>query len=139
MKKWILFITLFCGCQEDQPEPFDETLPKIEFDKFTIVEFGGDFGAPTTYGLSFFANIINQTDNVFKSYRQNIRFTAANGNQVMGQITLPMFRWLCPFDTLHSGGKSDMFEESYIDSVVGWEMITDGLIVIYGDGNECDN
>ena len=139
MKKWILLFCLFWGCQEDQPEPFDEMLPKVDFTKFSIVESGGGFGMPTTYALSFSATIINQTDNVFKTYRQNVSFTAANGNQVNGQITLPMFRWLCPFDTLNSGGKSVSFEEGFIDSVITWEMIETGRIITYGVGNECDD
>lgn len=139
MKKWILLFSLFWGCQEDQPEPFDETLPKVDFTKFSIVESGGGFGMPTTYALSFSATIINQTDNVFKTYRQNVSFTAANRNQVNGQITLPMFRWLCPFDTLNGGGKSVSFEEGFIDSVITWEMIKTGTIITYGVGNECDD
>jgi len=125
--------------KEDQPEPFDEMLPKVDFTKFSIVGSGGGFGMPTTYALSFSATIINQTDNVFKTYRQNVSFTAANGNQVNGQITLPMFRWLCPFDTLNSGGKSVSFEEGFIDSVITWEMIETGRIITYGVGNECDD
>ena len=139
MKKWILLFSLFWGCQEDKPEPFDETLPKVDFTKFSIVESGGGFGIPTTYALSFSATIINQTDNVFKTYRQNVSFTAVNGNQVNGQITLPMFRWLCPFDTLNGGGKSVSFEEGFIDSVITWEMIETGTIITYGVGNECDD
>jgi hypothetical protein len=139
MKKWILFFSLFWGWQEDQPERFDETLPKVDFTKFSIVESGGGFGIPTTYALSFSATIINQTDNVFKTYRQNVSFTAVNGNQVNGQITLPMFRWLCPFDTLNGGGKSVSFEEGFIDSVITWEMIKTGTIITYGVGNECDD
>ena len=94
---------------------------------------------PTTYALSFSATIINQTDNVFKTYRQNVSFTAANGNQVNGQITLPMFRWRCPFDTLNGGGNSVNFEEGFIDSVITWEMIETGTIITYGVGNECDD
>lgn len=139
MKKWILLFSLFWGCQEDQPESFDETMPKVDFTKFSIVESGGGFGMPTTYALSFSATIINQTDNVFKTYRQNVSFTAVNGNQVNGQITLPMFRWLCPFDTLNGGGKSVSFEEGFIDSVITWEMIETGTIITYGVGNECDD
>jgi len=139
MKKWIFLLGLIIGCQEDQPEPFDETLPIISLDKFLIGESGGGFGMPTTYALSYTGEIINPTDNVFKTYRQNVRITAANGNQVIGQIKLPLFRWLCPFDTLYSGGKSDNFEEGFIDSVVAWETIQDGLIVTYGVGNECDD
>jgi hypothetical protein len=84
MKKWILLFSLFWGCQEDQPEPFDEMLPKVDFTKFSIVGSGGGFGMPTTYALSFSAIIMNQTDNVFKTYRQNVNFTAANGNLVNG-------------------------------------------------------
>lgn len=139
MKKWILLFSLFWGCQEDKPELFDKMLPKVDFTKFSIVESGGGFGMPTTYALSFSAIIINQTDNVFKTYRQNVSFTAANGNQVNGQITLPMFRWLCPFDTLNGGGKSVSFEEGFIDSVITWEMIETGTIITYGVGNECDD
>jgi len=139
MKKWILLFSLFWGCQEDQPEPFDETLPKVDFTKFSIVESGGGMGTPATYALSFSATIINQTDNVFKTYRQNASFTAANGNQVNGQITLPRFRWLCPFDTLNGSGKSVSFEEGFIDSVITWEMIETGKIITYGVGNECDD
>ena len=135
----MLLFSLFLGCQEDQPEPFDEMLPKVDFTKFSIVGSGGGFGMPTTYALSFSATIINQTDNVFKTYRQNVSFTAANGNQVNGQITLPMFRWLCPFDTLNGGGKSVSFEEGFIDSVITWEMIKTGTIITYGVGNECDD
>ena len=67
------------------------------------------------------------------------RFTAANGNQLTGEISLPMFRWLCPFDTLYGGGKSGNFEEGYIDSVVSFKSIEDGLLVIYGEGDECDD
>ena len=100
---------------------------------------GGGMGTPATYALSFSATIINQTDNVFKTYRQNASFTAANGNQVNGQITLPMFQWLCPFDTLNVGGKSVSFEKGFIDSVITWEMIETGKIITYGVGNECDD
>ena len=96
MKKWILLFSLFWGCQEDQPEPFDETLPKIDFTKFSIVASGGGFGMPTTYALSFSATIINQTDNVFKTYRQNISFTAANGNQLMDKSHYPCFDGSAP-------------------------------------------
>ena len=71
--------------------------------------------------------------------KQNILFTAANGNQLTGEISLPMFRWLCPFDTLYGGGKSGNFEEGYIDSVVSFKSIEDGLLVIYGEGDECDD
>ena len=76
----------------------------------------------------------------FKTYRQKITFTAANGNQTTGEITLPMFRWLCPYDTLYGGGRSDSFETAaFIDSVVSWEAIESGLMVNYGTGSECDN
>ena len=79
------------------------------------------------------------TDNVYKTYRQNVVFTAANGNQVTGEMGLPMFRWLCPYDSLYGGGRSDNFENStFIDSIVSWEAINDGLIVNYGEGDECD-
>lgn len=139
MKKWIVLFSLFWGCQEYQPDLFDKMLPKVDFTKFSIVESGGGFGMPTTYALSFSATIINQTDNVFKTYRQNVSFTAVNGNQVNGQITLPMFRWLCPFDTLNGGGKSVSFEEGFIDSVITWETIETGTIITYGVGNECDD
>ncbi|MDP6339850.1 MAG: hypothetical protein QF842_05940 [Candidatus Marinimicrobia bacterium] len=139
MTKWILLLVLFIGCQKDEPLAFDETLPTVILDKFRIAESGGGFGMPTTYSLSFSGQIINQTENVFKTYRQNILFTAENGNQSVGQITLPMFRWLCPFDTLYGGGKSENFEAGFIDSVVTYEMLEDGLIVTYGEGDECDN
>ncbi len=139
MKKWILLLGLLIGCQKNEPDTFDETLPIVNLDKFRIAESGGGFGMPTTYALSFTGEIINQTENVFKTYRQNILFTAANGKQVVGQVTLPMLRWLCPFDTLYGGGKSEDFEEGFIDSVVTYEMLEDGLKVTYGEGNECDN
>ena len=87
MKKWILLVSLFISCQEDKPDPFDETLPLINIDKIRIVESGGGFGVPPTYSLSFSGEIINQTENVFKTYRQNVKFTALNGNQVNGQMT----------------------------------------------------
>ncbi len=138
MKKWILLLGLFIGCQENQPA-FDDKLPKLNLENFSIAESGGGFGMPTTHALSFTGEIINQTENVFKTYRQNIVFTAANGNQVTGQMSLPMFRWLCPFDTLYGGGKSEDFEPGFIDSVVAWEAVETGLIVTYGDGDECDN
>ena len=77
MKKWILLVSLFISCQEDKPDPFDETLPLINIDKIRIVESGGGFGVPPTYSLSFSGEIINQTENVFKTYRQNVKFTAA--------------------------------------------------------------
>ena len=139
MKKWILLVSLFISCQEDKPDPFDETLPLINIDKIRIVESGGGFGVPPTYSLSFSGEIINLTENVFKTYRQNVKFTALNGNQVNGQMTLPMFRWLCPYDTLYSGGQTDNFEEGFIDSVVTWGMVATGSIITYGVGNECDN
>ena len=139
MKKWILLVSLFISCQEDKPDPFDETLPLINIDKIRIVESGGGFGVPPTYSLSFSGEIINLTENVFKTYRQNVNFTAANGNQVDGQMTLPMFRWLCPYDTLYSGGQTDNFEEGFIDSVVTWGMVATGSIITYGVGNECDD
>ena len=139
MKKWILLVSLFISCQEDKPDPFDETLPLINIDKIRIVESGGGFGVPPTYSLSFSGEIINQTENVFKTYRQNVEFTALNGNQVDGQMTLPMFRWLCPYDTLYSGGQTDNFEENFIDSVVTWGMVATGSIITYGVGNECDD
>ena len=139
MKKWILLVSLFISCQEDKPDPFDETLPLINIDKIRIVESGGGFGVPPTYSLSFSGEIINLTENVFKTYRQNVKFTALNGNQVDGQMTLPMFRWLCPYDTLYSGGQTDNFEESFIDSVVTWGMVATGSIITYGVGNECDD
>ena len=139
MKKWILLVSLFISCQEDKPDPFDETLPLINIDKIRIVESGGGFGVPPTYSLSFSGEIINLTENVFKTYRQNVKFTALNGNQVNGQMTLPMFRWLCPYDTLYSGGQTDNFEENFIDSVVTWGMVATGSIITYGVGNECDN
>lgn len=138
MKKWILLLVIFFGCQENQPA-FDEELPKIELDKIVVLKEGGGFGTPIIYSLSFSGNLINLTDNVFKSYRQQIQFTAANGNQINAGISLPMFRWLCPHDTLYSGGRSDNFEENYIDSVVSFVAIEDGLVVVYGDGDECDN
>ena len=139
MKKWILLVSLFISCQEDKPDPFDETLPLINIDKIRIVESGGGFGVPPTYSLSFSGEIINLTENVFKTYRQNVKFTALNGNQVNGQMTLPMFRWLCPYDTLYSGGQTDNFEEGFIDSVVTWGMVVTGSIITYGVGNECDD
>jgi hypothetical protein len=139
MKKWILLVSLFISCQEDKPDPFDETLPLINIDKIRIVESGGGFGVPPTYSLSFSGEIINLTENVFKTYRQNVKFTALNGNQVDGQMTLPMFRWLCPYDTLYSGGQTDNFEENFIDSVVTWGMVATGSIITYGVGNECDD
>ena len=139
MKKWILLVSLFISCQEDKPDPFDETLPLINIDKIRIVESGGGFGVPPTYSLSFSGEIINLTENVFKTYRQNVKFTALNGNQVDGQMTLPMFRWLCPYDTLYSGGQTDNFEEGFIDSVVTWGMVATGSIITYGVGNECDD
>ena len=139
MKKWILLVSLFISCQEDKPDPFDETLPLINIDKIRIVESGGGFGVPPTYSLSFSGEIINLTENVFKTYRQNVEFTALNGNQVDGQMTLPMFRWLCPYDTLYSGGQTDNFEENFIDSVVTWGMVATGSIITYGVGNECDD
>ncbi|HIB26735.1 MAG TPA: hypothetical protein EYO27_01940 [Candidatus Marinimicrobia bacterium] len=139
MKKWILLVSLFISCQEDKPDPFDETLPLINIDKIRIVESGGGFGVPPTYSLSFSGEIINLTENVFKTYRQNVKFTALNGNQVNGQMTLPMFRWLCPYDTLYSGGQTDNFEEGFIDSVVTWGMVATGSIITYGVGNECDD
>ena len=139
MKKWILLVSLFISCQEDKPDPFDETLPLINIDKIRIVESGGGFGVPPTYSLSFSGEIINLTENVFKTYRQNVKFTALNGNQVNGQMTLPMFRWLCPYDTLYSGGQTDNFEESFIDSVVTWGIVATGSIITYGVGNECDD
>ena len=139
MKKWILLVSLFISCQEDKPDPFDETLPLINIDKIHIVESGGGFGVPPTYSLSFSGEIINLTENVFKTYRQNVKFTALNGNQVDGQMTLPMFRWLCPYDTLYSGGQTDNFEEGFIDSVVTWGMVATGSIITYGVGNECDD
>ena len=139
MKKWILLVSLFISCQEDKPDPFDETLPLINIDKIRIVESGGGFGVPPTYSLSFSGEIINLTENVFKTYRQNVKFTALNGNQVNGQMTLPMFRWLCPYDTLYSGGQTDNFEENFIDSVVSWCMVATGSIITYGVGNECDD
>jgi|TARA_Y100000780_G_C13303586_1_gene271152 hypothetical protein len=139
MKKWILLVSLFISCQEDKPDPFDETLPLINIDKIRIVESGGGFGVPPTYSLSFSGEIINLTENVFKTYRQNVKFTALNGNQVNGQMTLPMFRWLCPYDTLYSGGQTDNFEENFIDSVVTWGMVATGSIITYGVGNECDD
>ena len=130
---------MFISCQEDEPVPFDETLPIINIDKIRIVESGGGFGVPPTYSLSFSGEIINLTENVFKTYRQNVKFTALNGNQVNGQVTLPMFRWLCPYDTLYSGGQTDNFEEGFIDSVVTWGMVPTGSIITYGVGNECDD
>ena len=139
MKKWILLVSLFISCQEDKPDPFDETLPLINIDKISIVESGGGFGVPPTYSLSFSGEIINLTENVFKTYRQNVKFTALNGNQVDGQMTLPMFRWLCPYDTLYSGGQTDNFAEGFIDSVVTWGMVATGSIITYGVGNECDD
>ena len=139
MKKWILLVSLFISCQEDKPDPFDETLPLINIDKIRIVESGGGFVVPPTYSLSFSGEIINLTENVFKTYRQNVNFTALNGNQVDGQMTLPMFRWLCPYDTLYSGGQTDNFAEGFIDSVVTWGMVATGSIITYGVGNECDD
>ena len=139
MKKWILLTGLFISCQEDEPIPFDETLPIINIDKIRITESGGGFGMPTTFSLSFTGEIINQTENVFKTYRQNMSFTAANGNQVNGEMTLPMFRWLCPYDTLYGGGQSDNFAEGFIDSIMAWEKLATGSIITYGVGNECDN
>ena len=139
MKKLILFCLLFIGCSEDEGETFDNSLPKLNLDKFRVVEAGGGFGMPTTYSLSFSGYIINLTDNVYKTYRQNVVFTAANGNQVTGEMGLQMFRWLCPYDSLYGGGRSDNFENStFIDSIVSWEAINDGLIVNYGEGDECD-
>ena len=91
-----------------------------------------------TFSLSFYGHIIYLTENVYKTYRQKIVFTAENGNQVTGEMGLPMFRWLCPFDTLYGGGKSDAFESAtFLDSIVSWETISDGLIVNYGEGDEC--
>ena len=138
MKRILFILTLMLGCEDNKDNGFDNALPDIELDKITIVATGGGFGLPPAYSLSFSGNIINSTDNVFKSFRQNILFTAANGNQLTGEISLPMFRWLCPFDTLYGGGKSGNFEEGYIDSVVSFKSIEDGLLVIYGEGDECD-
>ena len=139
MKRILFILTLMLGCEDNKDNGFDNALPDIELDKITIVATGGGFGLPPDYSLFFSGNIINSTDNVFKSFRQNILFTAANGNQLTGQISLPMFRWLCPFDTLYGGGKSGNFEKGYIDSVVSFKSIEDGLLVIYGEGDECDD
>ena len=138
MKKLILFCILFIGCSEDNAEEFDNSMPKLDLDKFRVLESGGGFGMPTTYSLSFSGHIINLTENVYKTYRQKIVFTAENGNKVTGEMGLPMFRWLCPFDTLYGGGKSDAFESAtFLDSIVSWETISDCLIVNYGEGDEC--
>jgi|TARA_B100000929_G_scaffold212671_1_gene169795 hypothetical protein len=142
MKKILFIGMLLIGCEDNKGKQseFDSSLPTLNLDKFRIVEAGGGFGMATTYSLSFSGYIINTTENVFKTYRQQIIFTAANGNQTTGEITLPMFRWLCPFDSLYGGGKSENVETAtYIDSVVSWEAIESGLIVNYGTGNECDN
>ena len=132
---------LLIGCEDkNKQSEFDNTLPTLDIDNYRIVEEGGGFGMSATYALSFSGYIINTTENVFKTYRQKITFTAANGNQTTGEITLPMFRWLCPYDTLYGGGRSDSFETAaFIDSVVSWEAIESGLMVNYGIGNECDN
>ena len=141
MKRILLIVILFIGCEDkNKQSEFDNTLPTLDIDKYRIVEEGGGFGMAATYSLSFSGYIINPTDNVFKTYRQKITFTAANGNQTTGEITLPMFRWLCPYDTLYGGGRSDSFETAtFIDSVVSWEAIESGLMVNYGIGNECEN
>ena len=96
MKKWILLFSLFWGCQEDQPEPFDETLPKVDFTKFSIVESGGGFGMPTTYALSFSATIINQTDNVFKPIARMLVLPQSMGIRLMDKSHYPCFDGSAP-------------------------------------------
>ncbi|SVD87240.1 uncharacterized protein METZ01_LOCUS440094 [marine metagenome] len=136
MKKLLIALAFIMGCDQNTNSE-DDDLPKIELSEIKVVQEGGGL-APITYSLGFKGNIINTTDNVFKSFRQTVIFNAANGNQIDAEMGLPMFRWLCPRDTLFSGGKSKDFEEGFIDSVISYEPIDLGLIVVYGQGNECD-
>lgn len=135
MKKLLLMLAILIGCAENRKS--DEVLPEIEVTESKVIEEGGGL-VPITYRLSFKGNIINHSDDVFKSFRQTVVFNAANGNQVDAPIGLPMFRWLCPRDTLIFSGKSKTFAEGYIDSVVSYEALEIGQIVVYGQGNECD-
>ena len=141
VKLFILF-ALIIGCTDnnDPDDNFDSTLPNIELDtkSFKLIVTGGGFGESESVRINFSGSIANNTDNVFKTYRQNILFTAQNGNEITGQFTLPILRWLCPFDTLIGGGRSDTFQPGFIDSVVSWKIIEQGLIAVYGIGNECD-
>ena len=140
--KYLLLIILFfaCGDNDDSENSFDNTLPQIDLDasSFRLIITGGGFGETESVRLNFTGNIINNTDNVFKTYRQNVIFTANNGNEITGQFSLPLLRWLCPYDTLIGGGRSDTFQPGFIDSVISWKIVQDGLIAVYGIGNECD-
>jgi len=135
MKKLCIMLAIFIGCAENRK--LDEQLPTIEISETKILTEGGGL-VPITYRLGFNGNIINLTDEVFKSFRQTVIFTAENGNQVDAPVALPMFRWLCPRDTLIFSGKSKNFSEGFIDSVVSFEVIEIGQIIIYGQGDECD-
>ncbi len=135
MKKCLMVLAVLVGCAENRK--LDEQLPIIEVKETKVIEEGGGL-VPVTYRLSFKGEIINLSDDVFKSFRQTVIFTAENGNQVDAPIGLPMFRWLCPKDTLIFSGKSKTFAEGYIDSVVSYKAVEIGQIVVYGQGNECD-
>ena len=135
MKRILLVLAVLVGCAENKK--LDEQLPEIKVTESKVITEGGGL-LPITYRLSFKGNIINLSDDVFKSFRQTVVFNAANGNQVDAPIGLPMFRWLCPRDTLNFFGKSKTFAEGYIDSVVSYEAVEIGQIIVYGQGNECD-
>ena len=78
--KYLLLITFFfaCGDNDDSENSFDDTLPQIDLDasSFRLIITGGGFGETESVRLNFTGNIINNTENVFKTYRQNVIFTA---------------------------------------------------------------
>lgn len=141
MNKWILAAALLVGCQESgSTDDFDDTLPEIIFDQISVDAPGG-FDQTDLYAIAFKTRIVNPTENVFKTFRQDILFTGANGNLVTGQLTLPMLHWLCPLDTLIADEtKSEPFEQGFIDSVISAEPVTEGegLMIVYGKGDECN-
>lgn len=135
MKKIFIFLAIFIACEENKES--EDSLPIIEVTETSVVQAGGGL-LPITYHLAFKGNIINPTEEVFKTFRQSVLFKAENGNQVDAQIGLPLFRWLCPDSSLLFAGKSNDFAEGYIDSIVSYVPVDIGLVVVYGQGDECD-
>ena len=64
MKKLCIMLAIFIGCAENRK--LDEQLPTIEISETKILTEGGGL-VPITYRLGFKGNIINLTDEVFKS------------------------------------------------------------------------
>ena len=77
MKRILLILAVLVGYAENRK--LDEQLPEIEVTESKVITEGGGL-LLITYRLSFKGNIINLSDDVFKSFRQTVVFNATNGN-----------------------------------------------------------